>query len=157
MSIVRRYWGPAVILIIVVVHAAAIGYVRSRVAQLNTNKSNAVEIGSFRFQPQGDPATIYHFHLHVIVDPAKRGRGIERLEQMRLDIRESTEQLLRQVDPKILDDPTQNKLRDHLMDVVGKHLEETLAQRVLITDWLKLPATTLSVDLNSKDNVFAVN
>jgi hypothetical protein len=29
------------------------------------------------------------------------------------------------------------------MDVVGKHLNEPLVQRVLITDWLELPAATV--------------
>ena len=140
----------------VAVHAAVIGYVRSRVARLRDLESTAVEIGSFRFQPVKDLDTVYHFQLHAVVDPTKRHRGEARIAQMRMEIREASEQLLRQVDPKWLEDPTQNQIRSGLMDVVLRHLDEPLVQRVLITDWLEIPVETVDVlTLNAEASLAA--
>jgi hypothetical protein len=54
--------------------------------------------------------------------------------------------MLRIVDPVWLDDPTQTQIRDSLMDIVLKHLDEPLVQRVLITNWLELPVQTIDLD-----------
>ena len=129
----------------VVVHVAVIGYVRSRVSRLSNVDSTVIEMGSYRFQPVNDLSKVYHFKLHAVIDPTKLRRGEERLHLMRLQIRETTEQTLRQVDPTWLEDPTQNQIRDRLMTIVHNHLEEPLVQRMLITDWLELPVQ--SVDL----------
>ncbi len=155
MKFVRRYWGAGLILLMVAVHAAVIGYVRSRVARLSRLESTAVEIGSFRFQTINDLSTVYHFDLHAVVDPSKRHRGEERLNQMRMEIREASEQLLRQVDPAWLDDPEQIQIRERLMDIVLKHLDEPLVQRVLLTDWLELPVETVGVHLDSSSGDLA--
>lgn len=148
VNAVKRYWAVGLILSMVVVHAIVIGYVRSRVARLTTVKSSAIEIGSFRFQTVSDPSIVYQFQLHAIVDPIKRNHGEERLTQMRMEIREASEQLLRQVDTAWLEDPAQTNLRDRLMDVVLTHLDEPLVQRVLITDWLKIPVSNLSSEIS---------
>ena len=129
----------------VIVHAAVIGYVRSRVSRLSNLDTTVIELGSYRFQPVNNLSKVYHFKLHAVIDPTKLRRGEERLHMMRLQIRETTEQTLRQVDPKWLEDPTQNQIRDRLMSIVHNHLEEPLVQRMLITDWLELPVQ--SVDL----------
>lgn len=129
------------------IHAAVIGYVRSRVASLGAMESTAIEVGCFRFQPVDDPSTVYHFRMHAILDPAKLFHGKERLTQMKMEICEASEQLLRQSDPQWLDDPTQVQLRERLMEIVLKHLDEPLVQRVLITDWLELPVRTIDVTL----------
>ncbi|MFK8112546.1 MAG: hypothetical protein AB8B91_10100 [Rubripirellula sp.] len=155
MNFIRRYWGAALILLMVAVHAAVIGYVRSRVARLNESESTAIEIGSFRFQPVADLSKVYHFQLHAIVDPSKRNRGEDRLAQMRMEIREASEQLLRQVDPQWLEDPAQAQIRERLMEVVLQHLDEPLVQRVLITDWLELPVQTVDVKLDKSQDTLA--
>ena len=149
MNLIRRYWAAALILAMVAVHAGVIGYVRSRVARLSSVESSAFDIGSFRFQPVGDLSKVYHFHLHAVVDPSKRNRGVTRLTQMQMEIREASEQLLRQVDPTWLDDPSQTQIRERLMDIVLKHLDEPLVQRVLITDWLELPVQTVALPLET--------
>lgn len=131
----------------VAIHAAMIGYVRSRVANLGAMESTAVEVGCFRFQPVDEPTTVYHFRLHAIMDPAKLFHGKERLTQMKMEICEASEQLLRQSEPEWLNDPTQVQLRERLMEIVLKHLDEPLVQRVLITDWLELPVRTIDVTL----------
>ncbi len=153
MKFIRQYWGAALILLMVGAHAAVIGYVRSRVANLGDTTSNAIEIGSFRFQPVGDLKTVYHFQLHAILDPAKRNRGEDRISQMKMEIREDAEQLLRQIDPQWLDDPAQTQIRDRLMAIVLKHLDEPIVQRVLITDWLELPVQSVDVRLSTDINV----
>lgn len=135
------------ILIMVAIHAAVIGYIRSRVAQVNERRSTAFEIGEFRFQPVVDRETVYHFRLHAIVDPSKRQLGEQRLAKMRMEILESSEQMLRQVDPAWLGDPSQIQIRERLMEVILEHLEMALIRRVLITDWLELPVTSVQVDL----------
>lgn len=155
MNLIRRYWGAALILLMVAVHAGVIGYVRSRVARLSSVESTAIEIGSFRFQPVSDLSKVYHFQLHAVVDPSKRHRGVDRLTQTQMEIREAAEQLLRQVDPAWLGDPAQTQIRERLMDIVLKHLDEPLVQRVLITDWLELPVQTVDLSLESNSNDLA--
>jgi hypothetical protein len=153
VNLLRRYWGAALIILMVAVHAAVIGYVRSRVARLGKMESTAIEIGSFRFQPVSDLRTVYHFQLHAVVDPSKLHRGEERLAQMRMVILEDSEQMLRQVDPALLDDPEQTQIRERLMDIVLEHLAEPLVQRVLITDWLELPVQTIDLQLDSSGSL----
>ena len=147
MKLIRRYWAAALILMMVAVHAAVIGYVRSRVARLSGSKSTTIDIGSFRFQPVSDLSKVYHFQLHAIVDPTRRRRGEERLTKVRMEIMEASEQLLRQADPAWLNDPAQVQLRDQLMEIVLEHLDEPLVQRVVITDWLELPVDSIDVNL----------
>ena len=147
MQAVRRYWAAGLILLVVSVHAAVIGYVRSRVSQLSNVETTAFEIGNFRFQTTGDHDTVYHFQLHVAIDPAKLHSGRERLTMMKLEIHESAEQLLRQVDPQWLEDPTQAQIRERLMEIVLSHLDEPLVQRIMITDWLELPVDKIGISL----------
>ncbi len=144
VNLIKRYWAAGLILVVVVAHASIIGYVRSRVARLNRSRSSALEIGTFRFQNIKDSNTVYQFRLFAIADPARRYQAEESIKQLRVEIVESAEQLLRQVDPAWLADPMQSEVRDRLMDVVGKHLNEPLVQRVLITDWLELPAASVA-------------
>lgn len=144
MKTVRRYWIAGLVLLMVALHAVIIGYIRSQVAMLESAKSTAVTIGTFRFQPLHDPSQIYSFNLHAVLDPDRRIRGVEWIEQMRLEIMESSEQLLRQVDQEWLADPTQKELRAELLEVIRRHTSEPLVQRVLITDWLELPTQSIA-------------
>ena len=146
MSILRRYWAAALILAIVVVHAAVIGYVRSRVARLQNIESNTFDMGRYRFQNVTDPSRVYQFQLHAVLDPARRKTGRERLSQQNMEIHEEAEHLLRQVQITWLRDPEQSELRDRMMEIVGKHLEEPIVQRLLITDWLELPVPGSHLD-----------
>ena len=155
MKLIRRYWAAGLILMMVAIHASVIGYVRSRVSRLSEMESTAVEIGTFRFQPVENPSKVYHFHLHAVLDPAKRHRGRERINQMRMEIVEASEQMLRQVDAEWLDDPTQSHIRDQLMAVVQQHLDEPLVQRVLITDWLQVPVQSVDVELDVESATLA--
>lgn len=150
MKIFRRYWGAALIVLMVAIHAAVIGYVRSRVNRISVVSSTAVEIGSFRFQPVADLSRVYQFKVHAVVDPAKRQWGEERLAHKRLEILEAAEQMLRMVDPVLLDDPSQTQIRDSLIEIVHRHLDEPLIERVLITNWLKLPVQ--AIDLSPGSN-----
>ncbi|MEM9644596.1 MAG: hypothetical protein AAF989_06360 [Planctomycetota bacterium] len=145
MQFIRRFWAAGLILIMVAIHAAIIGYVRSRVARLNHLKSSAVEVGEFRFQPIMDKTNVYHFRLHAVVDPTKHFEGRERLTQMQMEIVEESERMLRTADADWLHDPKQAELRERLMEVVVKHLPENLIQRVLITDWLEVPVTAIKL------------
>ncbi len=154
MNFLRRYWGAGLIILMVAVHAAVIGYVRSRVARLTSPETTVVEIGEFRFQPIDDLSKVYHFRLHAMVDPTKLHRGRERLNQRRMEIVEASEQLLRQVDPVWLNDPAQTHIRDRLMKVVLEHLDEPLVQRMLITDWLQLPVEAIELPSASSQLAF---
>ena len=145
MTVIRRYWAAALILVMVAVHAAVIGYLRSRVADVGDAASTSVELGGFRFQPVGDLSKVYQFDLHAVVDPSRRHHAEERLMQMKMEIHESSEQMLRQVDGQWLTDPAQAQIRRRLMEVVQKHLDEALVHRVLITNWLELPIEGLGV------------
>lgn len=141
VKFVRRFWAPVVVLVMVAIHAAVIGYVRSRVARLSDFQSTAVEIGRLRFQNVQDPKWTYQLQLHAVVDPSTHFRGKERVTQTRMEIIETAEQMLRQVEPTWLADPAHKEVRERLMNVVLQKLDEPLVQRVLITDWLRLPAS----------------
>lgn len=148
MNLLKRYWAAGLILVVVVAHASIIGYVRSRVSRLNKAKSSAIEIGTFRFQNiKVSQDKVFQFRLYAIADPVRRYQAEESIKQLRIEIVETSEQLLRQVDPSWLADPAQVQLRERLMDVVGKHLTEPVIQRVLITDWLEIPTTLLTPTL----------
>jgi hypothetical protein len=134
------------VLMMVGFHAIIIGYVRSQVARLKNAQSTAVTVGSFRFQPLRQPENIYAFRLHAVLDPTRRNRGQERIEQLRLEIMESSEQLLRQVDDKWLEDPGQEEIKGKLLEVVMRHLNEPLVQRMLITDWIKAPIGSVAIE-----------
>jgi len=143
VTLLRRYWAAGLILMMVAVHAAVIGYLRSRVAHVGEVVSTSVELGSFRFQSVEQKSTVYQFDLYAIVDPSQRYHAEERLTQMKMEIHEASEQMLRQVDPQWLTDPAQAQIRRRLMEVVQKYLNEPLVQRVLITNWLELPIQTI--------------
>lgn len=144
---VRRYWAASLILLMVAVHAAVIGYVRSRVSQLGDVETAAFDLGNYRFQSVDDSSTVYHFQLHAAIDPSKLYRGRERLTVMQMEICEASEQLLRQADPTWLNDPAQTQIRERLMEIIQSHLDEDLVERVLITDWLELPVGNVDIAL----------
>ena len=150
VNIVRRYWGVALIFAVVGTHAAVIGYVRSRVAQLTTLESTSIPIGDFCFQTTEDPNTIYEFRLHAVIEPSKLYVGKARMEQMKIQIQEDSEQLLRQVQADWLTDPTHTQIRERLMAVVLQYLDEPLVQRVLITRWIQMPTSSASPLLVSR-------
>jgi len=155
VKLIRRYWAAGMIILMVAIHATVIGYVRSRVSRLTEIDSTSVEIGVFRFQSVEEPAKVYHFQLHAVLDPANQRRGRDRILRMRMEIMESSEQMLRQVDVNWLKDPTQTQLRDRLMAVVQRHLDEPLVQRVLITQWLELPVQTAGLGAAVPEAAFA--
>lgn len=144
VHLLRRFWAPVVVLLMVAIHAAVIGYVRSRVASLSDFQSTAIEIGQLRFQNVKQPESTYQLRLHAIVDPSKYYRGKELLTQTQMEIIESAEQMLRQVDPTWLADPSHKEVRERLMNVVLERLDEPVVQRVLITEWLRIPASSMS-------------
>lgn len=129
---------------IVVVHAAIIGYVRTRVAKLAKAHSDTVEVGAFRFQNTADLSKVYQFRLHAVVEPARRLETQDLLTKKRFEVQEAAEQLLRQVNVQWLADPVQTDIRDRLLEIISQQLHEPLVKRVLITDWLELPAASVS-------------
>ncbi len=79
VTLIRRYWAAVLILMMVAVHAAVIGYLRSRVAMVGEVATTSVELGSFRFQPVDQMSMVYQFDLHAVVDPSRRHQAEERL------------------------------------------------------------------------------
>lgn len=149
MKFIRRYWVAGLVLMMVGLHAVIIGYVRSQVARLKNAQSTAITVGSFRFQPSLEPESVYAFQLHAVLDPTRRNRGEERIEQLRLEILASSEELLRQVDQTWLADPERVEIKSKLLDVVQRHLNEPLVQRLLITDWIKAPTDTIAINIET--------
>jgi len=144
VNLLRRYWAAGLILMIVVVHAAIIGYVRTRVAKLAKAHSDTVEVGAFRFQNTADLSKVYQFRLHAVVEPARRLETQDLLTKKRFEVQEAAEQLLRQANIQWLADPVQTDIRDRLLEIISQQLHEPLVKRVLITDWLELPAGSVS-------------
>lgn len=142
MNLIRRYWVVGLVLSMVVVHAVIISYVRSQVARLNQEQSSTIPIGHYRFQHVSDLTQVFSFRLHVVVDPQRRHSAEEQLGLKELEINETVEQLLRQAPTELLNDPTQTVLRDRLMEAILGHITDPIIQRVVITEWLVLPAST---------------
>jgi len=147
VNFIRRYWAAGLILIIVVIHAAIIGYVRTRVARLAKAHSDTVEVGQFRFQNTSNLGTIYQFRLHAVVEPARRIETQELLTKKRYEVQEASEQLLRQVNLQWLADPVHAEVRERLLEIISQQLHEPLVKRVLITDWLEIPAGVAATTL----------
>ncbi len=136
----------------VLVHAAIIGYVRSRIARLNEVETTTLSIGSFRFQPVSEPQRVFQFDLHAVLDPSRRHQARERISNRRFEILEAAEQLLRQVPVEVLQDPAQTVLRERLMEVILEQVTEPVVQRVVITRWLEVPIGQLPAsDLPATD------
>ena len=147
MKFIRRWWGFGLVGALIVTHAVVIGYVRSRVAQLQTTTSNTVSLGQFQFQPSDHPETIYQFTLHAMLDPGSIQRGSRQIEGKRTVIREKVGQVMRQIDPQWFADPMHQQIRSRLTEVVIEHLDSPLVERMLITDWLRIPTTLASTSM----------
>ncbi len=145
MALLRKYWVAALVLMLVVVHASILGYVRSQISRLKNVKSTTVEVGEFRFQPIHEPDQLYSFELHAVLAPRLRMQGEEMIGQYRIELQELIEQTLRQVDPVWLADPQQGELRQRLRDLIVERLNEPIVERMVITHFLKLPVHSGSV------------
>lgn len=146
MYFIRRYWVIGLVFLVVVIHAAIISYVRSQVTRLKNHQSSTIYVGSFRFQLTNHPEVVYAFSLHTTVDPNRRHYAEDQLRRKRLEIQESVEQTLRQVSQELLQDPKQTGLRDRILEAIFAQANDVTLQRLVITDWLELPATVLRDD-----------
>lgn len=150
VKLLQRYWVAALLIAMVIVHAAIIGYVRNQISRLSEVETTTVSIGSFRFQSAARPNRVYQFDLHAVLDPSRRHQAQERIAQQRFEILEAAEQFLRQSPAEMLQDPTQTVLRDRLMEVILEQIPEPVVQRVVITGWLELPVGEISVPSSSR-------
>lgn len=139
MIYLQRYWPALLIITVLVVHAVLIGYMRVRVASLTGNYEETVEVGLYRFQNSHHPGLVYQFRMHALVEPARRHEATQLIQRKRVTIQEEAEQLLRQVKPEWLADPSQTQLRDRLLAIILQQIGEPAVSRVTITDWLELP------------------
>ncbi|MEM6690469.1 MAG: hypothetical protein AAF664_13635 [Planctomycetota bacterium] len=146
MTFIKRYWTVALLLCIVGVHAAVIGYIRSQVADLAKWESTSFKVGDFRFQNGSSHDTVYQFELHAILDPQRLHESRKEIMSVQPEIQESCDQMLRQVDPQWLNDPMQVQLRRRLIDIIQQHLQQPSIEKVIILQWLRLPATNFRVE-----------
>jgi hypothetical protein len=152
VKFLQRYWVAGLLIAMVLIHAAIIGYVRSRIAHLNEVETTTIRIGSFRFQPVSEPRRVFQFDLHAVLDPSRRHQAKERISNRRFEILEAAEQLLRQIPVDVLQDPAQTVLRERLMEVILEQVTEPVVQRVVITGWLEVPVGTFPArDLPARD------
>lgn len=136
MAVLKRYWIAGLVLLLVVAHAGILGYVRSQIARVKNVRSTAVKVGEFRFQTLHDGETIYAFDLHAVLTPRLRMQGEELVEQYQVELHESIEQTLRQVDQSWLKDPEQAELRLRLKDIIAEKLNQPIVEKVVVTNWL---------------------
>ncbi len=139
MAIIKRFWVPVLVLMMVGIHAAIIGYVRSRVAMLGETDEATQSVGLVVFQPAADPGSTYQFQLDVVIEPTRRVSGGAAVQAARLLIIEAAEQQLRRAESPWLEDPMHEELRRRLMTVMLQHLREPVVQRVVITRWMRTP------------------
>lgn len=140
MNFLRRYWAAGTVLLIVLIHGLAIGYVRTRVAKLTRIERDTVEVGQFRFQNLSDPSTVYMFRLYAVAKPGYRHESQILVRKKQVEIQEAAEQMLRQINPQWLKDPSLTQMRELLHELVAQQISEPVITRMVITDWLELPA-----------------
>ena len=144
MGIIKRFWVPVMVLLMVGIHAAIIGYVRSRVAMLGESDDATQTVGLVIFQPTSDPGSTYQFQLDVVIEPTRRVSGSAAVRSAGLLIVEAAEQQLRRAEPDWLADPMHQEIRRRLMTVMTEHLREPVVQRAVITRWLRMPTGELA-------------
>jgi|694.fasta_scaffold00009_86 hypothetical protein len=144
MDIVRKYWVATMVLLLVVIHAVIIGYIRSEAKQVKFTASYEIPVGVF-YVPTADKQRLVQLRVHVLVDPDLRLSSKATMEMHRWLVHEVVEERLRQLDPTLLADPALLEVKTQIKAVLEDTLEENLIDRVVINDRLELPVDRFQV------------
>ena len=138
MALVKRYWIAGVVLLLVALHAALLGYVRAEASRVKIAASNEIPVGLYYVQSE-DKLWMTQLRVHVLVPPEKRLAAKATIEHHRWQIHEAIEEKLRQLPPSLLADAVFVEIKDQIKQAIDDALAEHVIERVLINDRIDLP------------------
>lgn len=138
MQLLRRYWIAALVMLLVMIHAVIIGYVRSEARQVKVNASQEIPLGVYYVQ-SADKQSLSQLRIHVLVKREIRLAAKSNIEMNRWMIHQAVEEKLRQVDPALLADPVLLEVKAQIKSVVDEALAEEMIEQVVINDRIELP------------------
>ena len=142
MSFVKRYWIAGLVLVLVVIHAIIIGYVRSEASRVRIAATNEIPIGVYYVQSH-DNRWLTQLRVHLLVKPERRLEAKATIEQNRWLIHEVIEEKLRQLDPALLHDAVLLKVKEEIKTALDERMHEEVIEQVLVNDRLVIPASRL--------------
>lgn len=157
MQFLRRYWIAGLVLLLVMIHAVIIGYVRSEAKQVKITASNEIPIGVY-YVPSADKQWLSQLRVHVLVKRELRLSAKATIEMHRWLIHEAVEEQIRQLDPALLTDPVLLEVKQKIKSVMENTLEEELIERVVVNDRVDLPIHMFPIkpayDLTTVEPIF---
>ena len=140
MSFVKRYWIAGLVMMLVVIHAIIIGYVRSEAARVRIAATNEIPIGVYYVQSR-DHRWLTQLRVHLLVKPERRFEAKSTIEQNRWLIHEVIEEKLRQLDPSLFHDAVLLKVKEEIKTALDERMHEEVIEQVLVNDRIVLPAS----------------
>ncbi len=140
MSFIKRYWIAGLVMLLVVIHAIIIGYVRSEASRVRIAATNEIPIGVYYVQ-SADSMWLTQLRVHLLVAPERRLEAKATIEQHRWMIHELIEEKLRQLDPTLLEDAVLLKVKEEIKTALDERMHAEVIEQVLINDRLRIPAT----------------
>ncbi len=138
MSFIRRYWIAGLVMLMVVIHAVIIGYVRSEATRIKVTASNEIPVGLYYVQSE-DKQWMTQLRVHVLVPPEKRLAAKATIEHHRWLIHEVVEETLHQLSPSLLEDAVLLEIKEQIKLAIQETLQEEIIERVLVNDRIDLP------------------
>lgn len=157
MQTLRQYWIAGLVILLVLIHAVIIGYVRSEARQVKVAASQEIPLGVFYVQ-SADKHWLHQLRIHVLVKREIRLAAKANIEMNRWMIHQKVEEKLRQLDPALLADAVLLEIKSQIKTVVDEALAEELIEQVVINDRIDLPVHQLhakpAYDLTQVDPLF---
>lgn len=146
MSFVKRYWIAGLVMLLVVIHAIIIGYVRSEASRVRVAATNEIPIGVYYVQSR-DNRWLTQLRVHLLVLPERRLEAKSTIEQNRWLIHEVIEEKLRQLDPALLQDAVLLKVKEEIKTALDERMHEEVIEQVLVNDRIVIPANRFEYPL----------
>lgn len=125
-------------MLMVVIHAVIIGYVRSEATRIKITASNEIPVGLFYVQSE-NKQWMSQLRVHVLVPPEKRLAAKATIEHHRWLIHEAIEETLHQLSPKLLEDAVLLEIKEQIKLAIQETLQDEIIERVLVNDRVDLP------------------
>ncbi len=138
MYFIKRYWIAGLVIALVGLHAAIIGYVRSEATRIKISASSEIPVGVYYVQ-SADRQWMSQLRVHVLVPPAKRLAARATIERHRWLIHEAIEERLHQLSPELLQDTVLLEVKGQIKLALEEALQEPIIERVLVNDRVEIP------------------
>ncbi len=139
-SVVKRYWIAGLVMVLVVIHAIIIGYVRSEASRVRIAATNEIPIGVYYVQSP-DNRWLTQLRVHLLVKPERRLEAKSTIEQNRWLIHEVIEEKLRQLDPALMHDAVLLKVKEEIKTALDERMHDEVIEQVLVNDRIVIPAS----------------